>query len=83
MLQRRVSSPCSRLLLAGAVGVFVGDLSGDLPGESEQLVAARQQSRVPHAELSRRLVHRQLHRKQTSRVTRMKRPLLVRRYPVR
>lgn len=50
-----------KLLLAGAVGVFVGDLSGNLAGESEQLVSTSQQSHVPHAELGRRLVHRQLH----------------------
>lgn len=49
------------LLLAGAVGVFVGDLSGNLAGESEQLISACQQSHVPHTKLSRRLVHRQLH----------------------
>lgn len=48
------------LLLAGAVGVFVGDLSGNLAGESEQFISTCQQSHVPHAELSRRLVHCQL-----------------------
>lgn len=50
-----------RLLLAGAVGVFVGDLSGNLAGESEKFVPTRQQSHIPHTELSCRLVHRQLH----------------------
>lgn len=50
----------SKFLLAGSVGVFVGDLSGDLTGQSEKLISASQQCHLLHTKLCRSLIHRQL-----------------------
>lgn len=51
-----------KFLLAGSVGVFVGDLSGNLTSQSEKLISASQQCHILHTKLCRSLIHRQLFR---------------------
>lgn len=49
-----------KFLLAGSVGVFIGDLSGDLTRQSEKLIPSSQQRHFFHTELSCGLIHCQL-----------------------